>query len=139
MQVPCSGQLRSGWKAGSSPDQLLYCGRKLFHAADKHGHSPEIVIFDSFAPCGHATPADAVLDGKENAPFRIIKRMDDQLRSRRIKRTTEGGGLFVHAAVAASAVHNVKTHALNQMGVGGWHGAVDARRLVLHGSVQRGS
>src|SRR4029077_672818 len=124
----------SGDAEGVLPVILSGCW-PLLHVRYEHGDFPDVLGAESLVPGGHAGVADAVANRIVVEPFRIIGRILNQLRWRRIERTGQGRRLLVERAVAARAVHRVDLHSIDQVFGRGQDGAVDASRMMIGGRI----
>src|ERR1700728_376182 len=59
---------------------------KLIEVGEQHGDLPHVLLAESFVPGGHAGVAHTGTDGVEDVPLRIVGRVGDEIRRRRIKR-----------------------------------------------------
>ena len=73
----------------------------------------------------------------KNVPLRILIRIEDQIRRRRVERLRELRRLPIDPAMAERAIHRVNLQAVDQVLVGWRHRIVQVRSMPLHRIVER--
>src|SRR5438309_6172012 len=114
-----SGRLRSHGK-GFLP-VVFGTGGQLLNPGQKSRHFPYVLLTQYLAPSRHAGVTNPGTDGVEDMPLRIVQRFENQLRRRRIEAALQRTALLVERSVTEGAVHGVKLHAIDQVGIGCGH------------------
>src|ERR1700728_2048710 len=99
----------TGWCSHSEAGLpvILNRRRQFLQVRQKARDLPYILLAERFVPGGHPGVTDAGTDGVKDMPLGIVRRIGDEIRSRRVKRVTQRGGFAIQSTVAESAVHGV--------------------------------
>ena len=92
---------------------FLHSGWEVIHAGEKRSHLPHILFGEDTAPGGHSGVTDAGTNRKEDVPLGMIRRIGNQVGSRRIEVLGQRGGLAVEAAMAERSVLVVDIHSVD--------------------------
>src|ERR1039457_2357102 len=92
--------LPAAWSvhAGGFLPIVLHRRRQLVYAGEERRDLPHVSLGERLVPGGHAGIADAGANHVEEAPFRIIGWVKNEVRSRGIKRLAEWHRLTVEAS-----------------------------------------
>src|ERR1035438_10154601 len=107
---------------------VLHRRRQLVYAGEERRDLPHVSLGERLVPGGHAGIADAGANHVEEAPFRIIGWVKNEVRSRGIKRLAEWHRLTVESSVASGAIHGEDLNARDQILVRGRYGIIPAGR-----------
>src|SRR6185437_3662433 len=114
---------------------LLHRGWEFIQPGQESSDLPDLVIGERFSPGRHSGVAYAGGDCVMHMPFRVVERINYQLRDRRIKRLRQRAGFVVEAAMAPGAIHGVDLHAFDEIVICRRHGIADVRGVAVHGCV----
>ena len=92
----------------------------------------------SFVPGGHSGETEAGADGEEDVPLGVVGRIGNEIGSRRIEIIGERQRACGRGRRGTGAIHSVKLHAVDQVGVDGRKRIGVVGSVAIRGSVHGG-